>query len=153
MKKPYVKILARIIVLLLCFKVFAYGGILGEQDDVRVSVTTWFDIIYSPESERSAQVIYENADRIYEEICAEYGTVPSFRMPVVLTSDNEMMNGYQNNYPYNRIVIYDTVTIEEMDVNTDHILSIFTHELTHAVTLNITSKFMLGVQKVFGDAY
>ncbi len=153
MKKPYVKSFAVLLVFLLCSKAFAYGGVLSDQKELKVNVTDWFDIIYPPECEKSAEILTQNADRIYAEITAEYGLVPSFRLPVVLTPDCEVFNAYHANYPYNRIVIYDTLSIEELDVNTEGILSVFTHELTHAVTFNITSKFMLKVQKIFGDAY
>lgn len=152
MNKPCAKVF-KILVFLLCFKAFAYGGVLTGQKELRVKTTAWFDIIYPPECSVTADILYKNVDRIYTEICEAYGRLPSFRMPLVITSECEASNAYWSNYPYNRIVVYDTAPSEELEVNSENILSIVTHELTHAVSMNTTCKPMLTVQKIFGDGY
>lgn len=149
-KKCLILILLQIF--LCSFNIFAYGGILSGQKELRVSVTKWFDIIYPSECQTTATILYYNLDQVYEDVCAEYGRSPEFRMPIVITPENESFNAYYSSYPYHRIVLYDTTSIESLDVFTEELLSTVKHEITHAVSLNTTSDFMKGVQKIFGDS-
>ena len=69
------------LILLLTVKLFAYGGMMWGERNLRVLKTTWFDIIYPERAEESAAVLYEKADKVYEEVTAQYGMTPKFRMP------------------------------------------------------------------------
>ena len=116
--------------------------------------TKYFQIIYQPKSLETATIIAENADRIYEEIAKKLGTETNLSLPVLIRSDIQALNAYFSSYPYNRIVIYDTVPdSQNLAVFSETILSVFYHELTHAVSLNMKSKPWEIVSFLFGDFF
>lgn len=147
------KILSIMIVFLLCAELSAHSGMLTGEKNLRVVKTTWFDIIYPERCEESAAILYEKADTVYEEVTAQYGLSPSFRMPVVITPAVDQFNAFWTSVPYNHIAIYDTGSSGSgsLAVFTETLLSTFRHELTHAVTFNMKDPFWRGVGKVFGD--
>lgn len=132
--------------------IFGYNGILSGEGQLQIVKTKWFDIIYPPECEQTASVLVQNSDSLCEELYKEFDSEPYFRMPVVLTSGYESFNAYWTSYPYNHIVIYDTAIIPELAVFTETVLSVFKHELTHAITYNMKSDFFKTAGKIFGDA-
>lgn len=131
---------------------YAADGLLWGEKDINVVKTEWFDIIYPAREEPSAKLLYENADRIYYEIAEDYGFPPHARMPVVLVPSVEEFNAFWSWMPYNHIVIYDTESIEQLEVFSEKLLSTFKHELTHAYTYNLENGFWRGVSSVLGDA-
>lgn len=135
------------------FAIFAYAadGILWGAKNIRVVKTQWFDIIYEPESEECATVLYQNADRIYGEIADFFCSEPRVRMPVVISSKIEQSNAYYSSQYYNHIVLYNNPAIEELAVSSDDFLSTFYHELTHAFSYNMKNGFWAGVGNVLGD--
>lgn len=147
------KIFTLVFVLLANFSIFASSGIMWNQKNLKVSKTKWFDIIYPEICQESANLLYKNADSIYEEIAKSYGYPISVRMPVVITPAVENFNAYWTAYPYNHIVLYDTYPIKELEVFSQSFLSTFKHELTHAYTYNLRSDFFQAFSKIFGDAY
>ncbi len=138
---------------LLFTDVFAASGSLSGEKELRVVKTEWFDIIYPKRCERTASILYENADRIYYEVTEQYGIKPSFRMPVVITPAVEKLNAYWTISPYNHIVIYDTsvTDLDDLNVFSETFLSVFSHEVTHAVTFNMKNGFWKFFSSVFGD--
>lgn len=132
---------------------FAGTGALLGKNHLRVTKTQWFDIIYPLESQEAAGIFFENADTIYDEVAAQYNTLPWFRMPLVIVPTVDTMNAFWTAAPYNHIVIYDTSIskIDELATYSETLLSVFRHELTHAVTNNMKGNFWKGVSKVFGD--
>ena len=129
------------------------GGFAGEKN-IRIIKTEYFDIIYAQRSEKIAAILYENADSIFEETAALFDSVPSFRLPVVIIPSVENLNAFFTPIPYNHIVLYDTSSssLDELSSFSENFLSIFRHELTHALTYNLKNKFWRGVGKIFGDA-
>ena len=132
---------------------WSHEGSMAGAGKLRVSQTKYFDIIYSEKNLTTAKILYENADQVFEELAAAYGTEPSFRLPVVITTTVEQFNAYYADSPYNRIVVYDTAQIEDLAVFSQTVLSTFTHELTHALTYNYKNKTMRTLAKIFGDAF
>ena len=145
------KILSSLICLLCFASVFAYEGMLTGQKDLKVIKTEFFDIIYTPGSEKSAAVIAEHADDLYRELHDTYNLIHDFRMPVTITSSQDMFNAYFTQAPYNRIVLFDTQSPASMAVFEEDLLMVFRHELTHAITINIKTPFWVVVSKIFGD--
>ena len=152
-KRQKGKIFSIIIAFLLCAELSAHSGMLTGEKNLRVVKTTWFDIIYPERCEESAAILYEKADTVYEEVTAQYGLKPSFRIPVVITPAVEQFNAFWTSVPYNHIAIYDTGSSGSgsLAVFTETLLSTFRHELTHAVTFNMKDPFWRAVDKVFGD--
>lgn len=120
--------------------------------------TEYFDFIFPEESAASARVLASRADDFYREICARLEVSDSMRkalcgMPVFITRETEVLNGYFTPLPYNRIVLYDSVPPQSFAVFSDTLLSVFYHELVHAVSLNIKSPFWYGFSRATGDVY
>lgn len=147
--KKYFVLMALI---LLLFPLAAQEGSMAGSGKLRVSQTKYFDIIYSQKNLATADILYHNADAVFEELAAAYGIDPYFRLPVVITTSVEQFNAYYSDSPFNRIVIYDTAQIDDLAVFSQTLLSTFTHELTHALTYNLKSKGMRIAGKIFGDA-
>lgn len=147
------QIVCLLVSFLLCAELSARSGMLWGEKKLRVAKTQWFDIIYPERCQESASILYEKADTVYEEVTAQYGLTPSFRMPVVITPAVEHFNAFWTAVPYNHIAIYDTACSgsSELAVFSETLLSTFRHELTHAVTYNMKNGFWRGVGKFFGD--
>ena len=148
MKKKIIYILVFLLIHTLCF---SHGGYLSGQGQLKLVQTKWFDIIYPPECETSANILIQNADELCEKLYGTYGLYPYFRMPVVLTSGYESFNAYWTSYPYNHIVLFDTSLISDLSVFSQTVLSTFTHELTHAITYNMKGPFLRALGNIFGD--
>jgi len=129
----------------------AADGVMWGEKDIRVVKTQWFDIIYTPDSARSAEHLARHADTIYEDVCAYLETEQWKRFPVVITPAQDEFNAYYSPACYDTIVMYDTPVTKKIAVATDDFLSTFRHELTHAVSYNMKNTFWRGVGAVFGD--
>lgn len=135
-----------------CVCSWAYGGAESGAKKLAVVKTTYFDIIYPPESEQAAQKIAAVCDSDYLEICSLLGTEPYQRFPVTITHSVDSLNAYFSPVLYNSIVLYDTVPSSSLDMFENTIESVFYHELTHAVTLNMKNKFWRVMSGIFSDA-
>ncbi len=114
--------------------------------------TRWFDIIYSPQSAESAALVASRADGYAEEICALLETDVKKRMPVYIEPGISVLNAHFSPYPYDHIVLYDTLPSDgDLANNTDSLLAVFYHELTHALSLTIRTPFWQFMSSVFGD--
>ena len=104
--------------------------------ELLVHKTEYFDIIYAKESEKSAALLAEYADRYAEEIASRLNKKIWVRMPVYILAGAESLNGYFTFFPYPRIVVFDTVPDDGTLGNlNDTMLKVFYHELTHAISL------------------
>lgn len=142
-----------IVVFACCIKLFAASGLLSGEKDLKVVQTKYFDIIYPSRCEKTAAMMFNNADRIYDEVTDFMCTSVEFRIPVVITPAVDQMNAFFNPFPYNHIVLYDTSAngAESLVVYSEQFLSVFKHELTHAVSFNMKNRFWSIVGNVFGD--
>ena len=104
-------------------------------------------------SEKSAEVLYENADGIFTELSNLFGLLHTFRLPVVISPAQDEFNAYYSSAPFSHIVMYDTVPPESFAVFSETLLSTFRHELIHAVTYNLHNNFWTKVKKIGGDTY
>ena len=116
--------------------------------------TTWFDIIYPEQCITTAEILYQNADKIYAEVTEQYGIQPDFRIPVVINPSVDSFNAFWTSAPYNHIVIYDTSVslTSDLAVFSETLLQTFRHELTHAVTYNMKNPFWKVITNIFGDS-
>lgn len=124
--------------LFLFLPVYSLGGVLaGSSSPLHVIRTEFFDIIFPVECRESAQKIAAVCDDYYLEITQILETEADRRFPVTITRSVEALNAYYAAVPYNRIVLYDTLPEESLDMYENTIQKIFYHELTHAVTYNM----------------
>ena len=118
-----------------------------------VITTKYFNIIFPQESTESANLLAQKADDMYLEICEKLDSSPYFRMPVVITPEIDTLNAYYTSFPYNRIVLYDTLpTSSSLAVFSETLENVFYHEVVHAVSLQKKNSFFKFLSKVFGDS-
>ena len=157
----FVRSLCRILPLFISAVLFAQirpAGHAPVGKKLFVIQTEYFDFIFPEESAVSARILASRADTFYREICERFEVSDTMRkalsgMPVFITRETEVLNGYFTPLPYNRIVLYDSVPPQSFAVFSDTLLSVFYHELVHAVSLNIKSPFWYGFSRAAGDAY
>ncbi len=140
------------LVCIMCQAAFSYSGLMsGQEFRLRIAKTKYFDIIYTPESEHSANIIFEKADGLYDELREKYIVPHDFRTTVSICHTNTRFNASYSPFPYNTIVLYDTVPEDSMMVFSEVLLNTFRHELIHAMTYNSKNTFWRMVGRIFGD--
>lgn len=147
------KIIFSGLLLILSFYVFSLEGIMTGQRDLRIVKTERFDIIYAPESADSAKILVEQADGLYSELAQKFNIKNHFRMPVVVSPAMDSFNAYFSSFPFNHIVIFDTMPEQDMAVFAETLLNTFRHELIHAVTYNDRNDNWFKIDKALGDVY
>lgn len=131
---------------------FSVGGNVFHGKSLSVIKTDYFDIIFCGETFEDAKKIASVADSYYLEITNKFEAEPNLRFPVSVTREVQSLNGFYSPFPYNMIVLYVAEPASpEMESYPDTLLSVFYHELTHAVTLNMKSPFFQEFSKIFGD--
>lgn len=136
----------------LALAVCAIAAPLFADGGLSVLKTRHFAIIYPPESAESAAYLATRADGIADEVFGILGSTLPRRLPVYLDPGTEVLNAYFSPFPYNRIVLYDTPPLDgSLGGYRDALLSVFRHELVHAVSMNIRTPFWRLVSAVVGD--
>ena len=147
------KLVATLIILSSLFALCAENNQKEDKTFYQIN-TKYFQIIYQQKSLETATLLYENADQLYEELAKKLNTETNLSIPVLIRSDVQALNAYFTSYPYNRIVLYDTIPDNQsLAVFSETILSVFYHELVHAVTLNMKSKPWEIASFLFGDFF
>ncbi len=126
--------------------VFYFSGFLFSQSQSAVSIskklsvieTEYFDIIFTEESTESAKYLAQHADVLYIKAKDFLKVEKVLRIPVVLSQQTDVLNGYFTFVPYSRIVIYDTLPQTSLAVFDDTLLSVFYHELIHAISFRVS---------------
>ncbi len=133
----------------------AYADLFDPPRPLFEVSTEFFDIVYPGELRQDASYLSSIADGVYRDIAADLGFTRKMRMPVVLTPDSEIMNGYTILYPYTRIVLYVVPAEQEGEVGglNRELRKVFMHELTHAISLNTQGPFWQALSSAFGDIY
>lgn len=152
------KIVSKRLIFVVLILVTVSFSLFAKNDDTKRNQlfavkTEYFEIIYPEKCRKSAEILYENADKIYIEVAGQYGFTPSFSMPVILTPAVDSFNAFWTSAPYNHIVIYDTSfsISSDLAVFSETLIQTFRHELTHAVTYNMKSPFWNFISGIFGD--
>ncbi|MDR1249954.1 MAG: hypothetical protein LBK63_11700 [Treponema sp.] len=117
---------------------------------LRVIRTERFDIIFPPESERTARTLAAKADGIYDRVSGLLGISLERRVPVSITPHTEKFNGYMLAVPYPHIVLYDTPMDLNMTVYANNLEGLFLHELTHAISLSSRQGYFQTWHAIFG---
>ena len=115
--------------------------------------TEHFDIIYSNESEETALMLVENADRLYKEAAKTLNSENKLRMPVIISPDSDVLSVDYTSSPYNRIIIFDSPADYENAGFEDTLLSLFYREIFVALAQCVRSPFNQFVAKWIGQEY
>ncbi|MGI5173677.1 hypothetical protein H0R92_08765 [Treponema sp. OMZ 840] len=128
------------------------AGRISVFKKLSVIQTEYFDFIFSEESALSARRLASCADTLYRKAAAHLQFQKALHIPVVITRDTDVFNAYYTAFPYNRIVLFDSVPPSSFSVFSDSLVSVFYHELVHALTFNIRSPLWDSLSSVFADA-
>ncbi len=128
-----------------------YGSLYDPGRELFTIQTRYFDIIYPAQSRNSACYLASFADETYERIHALLESKHPDHITVVITPDAEIQNGMFSPLPYSHIIIMDYQSQAGLFNEKEYLKDEFTHELTHAVSLNIRSGFYEGFSAVFGN--
>ena len=154
-------LLVSLLLFFLCAQQLSAANVLGRPRKMFLIKTEHFDIIYSNESQESALVLAENADRLYSEaelslLEKSPGLLPqsSLHMPVIISPDSDLFSVTYTAFPYNRIIIFDSPAAYETSAFDDSLLSLFYREIYKALTQSIRSPFNQFLSKwLAGEAY
>ena len=127
------------------------GPVFAPGSRLFVIKTEHFDIIYSAASKRSAFYLSSIAEDVYREVTAKLGATLPKRVPIVITPDVGSFNGYAATSPYAHIVLYDTSLDIGWTAFSDNLRSLFLHELTHAISLQIRAPWASFLSGIFGS--
>lgn len=139
MKKQIVSLL---FILLINLPLFC--GIFDNSNNLSYLESDHFKIIFDNESINEAFLIKDNCEKIYFEICELFNIERTQKINVAITSDIDEFNAYCSIYPTPRIVLYNTIAVNNnFNVfSSDYLLNVFRHELTHALTLTGKNNFI-----------
>ena len=126
------RILALIMLATLTFSSTAYA--------VNQIKTDHFYIYYRPEAEGTARRIADIAEEVFDPLASVFGYYDDFAMIHVLIDDSaDFANGWANYYR-NTLFIYATALDFELRGTSDWLRNVFTHELTHILSLKKARK-------------
>ena len=145
------------IVLIFLLFLILWGGLYSQTFQFGESLytikTKHFDIIYPKASEKTAFRLAGMADGIFEEITSLLSYTNSRRIPVVISPDPGYFNGLTSPVPYIHIILQDYPPDGEYFDFSDTVKTLFTHELTHAITMDIKSPFCDFMYGIFGAPF
>ncbi|OHD57474.1 MAG: hypothetical protein A2Y33_05760 [Spirochaetes bacterium GWF1_51_8] len=143
---------AVIVYLILSAALPLYPAVFEPGSPLSVYETKHFEIVFTPSSQAAAAELASYADSVYEQMTAALPTLDTQKITVVLTADYYDANGFSRTVPYNHILLYAYPPEFDGSIgNYSHWLKdLFTHELAHAVSLNIRSPFVQALSSLFG---
>lgn len=147
------KLFAVLFLIFALVRLFAYEGVMAGEKNLRIIKSQYFDIIYAPGSVESAGILYEKGDEIFKDVAQKFGLKHEFRLPVVISPTNHDFNAYFSSFPFNHIVIYDSLPDENLVVFTETFINTFRHELIHAITYNLRNDGFFKLDRILGDVY
>ncbi|MDR0512804.1 MAG: hypothetical protein LBG93_06850, partial [Treponema sp.] len=138
-------------VLLFLVSVSAEAQLFRPFTTFRVIRTEHFDIIFPRESEQTARFIAYYADNLYREMSSLLGFGFRGRMPVGITPDTDLFNGFYAYMPIPSIMLFDTPSDPEWTSFPDDMKYLFIHELAHAISMNSRDGGWPLAHRIFGN--
>ncbi len=140
---------------LLCFFILTVHGFSSLYHPFRLLKTystDHFEWIFPEESTQTALRLAYKAEGQYSNITRNLRFQKNLRIPVVLTPDSELLNGYFTPLPMSRVALYEvSPEVNSSLENLKGLSDVFFHELTHAVSLNIRAPFFQFFSDIFSD--
>lgn len=116
--------------------------------------TEHLHIIYDEDSNNAVSRLVSSGDTVYSQVAELIGYSSQKKVPVVVTSDVELVNAYYMAFPKSKIVLYNSPMSESsLLVFSDPIVSIFRHELTHYIVAESRSPFLEKLSNIFGSYF
>jgi hypothetical protein len=127
------------------------GPVVAPGQKLYVLKTEHFDIIFPEASRPSALRLWSMAESVYAEVAGKLRSGLPARVPVVITPDTDILNGYSSIFPYQHIVLFDASLELGWTAMSDNLRGLFLHELTHAVSLQVKAPWASFFSGVFGS--
>ena len=148
------KLLGLFLLFFLYSQTFFAADVVGRPRKMSLIKTEHFDIIFSNETEKTALLLVQNADSIYEKAAENSGLKINLHMPVIISPDSDEFTVDYTPSPYNRIIIFDAPSDYETAVFEDILFSMFYREVYSALAQSVRSRYNQFVAKwIAGDAY
>jgi len=142
----------RWIMMELVVPLLVFGGVYFDRSsNVREISTKYFRIFYAQKDEYVARRLFFMADKLYEEWRDRLGINVNDKFCVILTSDEEILNGEFTSLPRNTIVLYNYLSYPSLILSDDALEALFVHEMLHALSLNVRTPFWNGLRWIVGD--
>ena len=135
-----------------CNKVFC--GEMAIPRTVHVLSTKYFDFLFPPENQTTAELLSQQADEIYLDAKKTFNCNSDFRTIVVISPDSDSLSVKYTPSPYNRIVIFDAVGRLDTGAYAKGLLDLFAHEVGRAVIQSVRSRPNEFLAKyILGDSF
>jgi hypothetical protein len=128
----------------------------GDPELMYSTITTdHFHIHYHQGLEELAREVAAIAEEVHEELTILFGWKVKGRTEVVVRDPTDAANGWARAAPRPQIMIYATTpTLDASLASHDHwIRTLFTHEYTHVIHLQMHGGVARVINAVFGDVY
>ena len=114
--------------------------------------TDHFRVTFSPGLEALARHAAERAEAAYAQLARELGSPPRDVIDVLLTGDADRANGFAMPFPSNRIVVYATPPVDDLELayNRDWVELVIVHELVHIFHMDRAGLIGRAVRGIFG---
>ena len=117
--------------------------------------TNHFEILFPKESEETARYLVDNADLLYERAKSAVNYNHDFSMPVIISPDSAVLKVTYTNRPYNRIVVFDSVSLAAGKGGTAAsrfltLEKLFYHEIFRAISCSVRSPLNHLIYKTVG---
>ncbi|HKU36844.1 MAG TPA: hypothetical protein VJR89_01820, partial [Polyangiales bacterium] len=126
-----------------------YGQFHRGQDQWHVIETQYFRIYYTQDTPRSAAYLRGLADRTFERLNAFYGYKPERKIRVVIVGYTAFSNGFADS-DHDHITIFTSAPDFHSRSRVPWFDNVFTHELSHILSLNTATHFYKRVPLVLG---
>lgn len=108
---------------------------------ISVFKTDRFDIIFPEKCRKTAEILVENADLLYEKAVKTLNSNVNIRMPIIISPDSDEFSVEYTPHPYNRIIVFEAFPIFNVQDEEQIVLASFYEEIFRAVLQSERSGF------------
>ncbi|MDD9936311.1 MAG: hypothetical protein OXT09_22050 [Myxococcales bacterium] len=126
-----------------------YGVFNRPQDEWKVAETKFFRFYFTDETPRTTAYLMEIADETFERLNRFYGYQPPDKITVTIVGYTSYSNGFADS-TRNRITIFPTPPSFTNRSRVPWLRNVFTHELSHIISLNTANHWLSRVPVVLG---
>lgn len=149
-KQKKIKLLYLFVFLILPISGYTGQFVDGSKKILEIE-TKYFKIVFPEDSLNTALTLLTYADSEYERLSKIFGVKYNEKFTLLITPDEESVNGFFTSMPYNLIVLYDYLNDPSILPFDNYFYNLFIHELTHALTLNLRNGFWQFFRNIFGS--
>lgn len=117
---------------------------------ISVFKTEQFDIIFPEKCRKTAEVLVENADLLYEKAVKTLNSNVNIRMPIIISPDSDEFSVEYTPHPYNRIIVFEAFPIFNVQDEKQIVLASLYDEIFRAVLQSERSGFNKFIANIIG---